>query len=296
MRFRENAVSALAAAAVAACAGGSGTETPAPRALMSLAVPFAAQVGERPIACGERYEGMGATGSTITPTDFRLFVSEVELIDRRGRAFRLAPGDARPWEHAGVTLLDFENGSGPCANGNAETNHVVLGRVPPGDYRGLRFTVGVPFAMNHLDHNLQPAPLNVTSMFWAWRSGYKFLRLDFRTSGPAQNLFVHVGSTGCVARDTLSTQGPESCSEGNRARIELSGFRPGRDTVLLDVAALLAGANLDENQPQTAKGCMSAPNDADCAPIFHNLGLAFGGRAAPIQRVFRLRGPVLAGP
>jgi cytochrome c peroxidase len=33
---------------------------------------------------------------------------------------------------------------------------------------------------------------------------------------------------------------------------------------------------------------MSGPDDTDCAPLFHNLGLAFGGQPAPAQKVFRV--------
>lgn len=258
-----------------------------PAALVPVTIPFRAVVAERDFACGASYADLGATRSTVTPMDFRMFVSGVELIDRRGRAQPLQPGAERVWEHHGVTLLDFENGTGPCANGSAELNGVVQGQAPAGDYRAVRFTLGVPFALNHLDHNRQASPLNVTSMFWAWRSGYKFLRLDYRTSGPAGQLFLHVGSTGCVVQDSTVSRSASSCSQGNRALIELADFRPGRDTVLVDVAALFAGADLDNNQPETARGCMSAPNDRDCAPIFNNLGIAFSGPAAAQQRVFR---------
>jgi len=271
---------------LSACSGPApGPVSPAP--LVDIAIPFEAVVGQQPFACGTSYPGLGATGSTITPTDLRLFVSDVHLIDRRGRAVPLQAGAERTWTYQGTTLLDFENGTGPCANGSPETNTVIMGKAPAGDYDGVRFTVGVPFALNHLDHNRQPAPLNVTSMFWAWRSGYKFLRFEFRTSGPAGALFVHLGSTGCVVDSAVSPLTKE-CGQSNRAVVELRGLTPGREVIALDVAALVAGANLDENQPQTARGCMSAPNDNDCAPLFANLGMPFGNHAAGAQRVFRV--------
>ncbi len=271
-----------------ACSTSQANLRPDPAIPTPVAIPFAALVGDRHFACGESYDNLGATASRITPTDLRLFVSEVELIDRRGRAIPLQPTTGDLWSHEGVTLLDFENGTGPCANGSPETNTVVRGLAPAGDYTGIRFTVGVPFDRNHLDHNRQPSPLNVTSMFWAWRSGYKFLRMEYRTSGPARHLFLHLGSTECLGADTTARSATRSCGASNRARIELPSYRAGRDTVALDLERLLAGANLDENHPETARGCMSAASDPDCAPIFANLGLPFGASTPTRQTVFRV--------
>ncbi|MBX3145890.1 MAG: metallo-mystery pair system four-Cys motif protein [Gemmatimonadales bacterium] len=271
-----------------ACSSSQPNLQPDPANLTPVSIPFAALVGERSFACGQTYDNLGATGSQITPTDLRFFVSEVELIDRRGRAVRLQPTTGDVWSHEGVTLLDFEDGTGPCTNGSAETNTAVRGLAPAGDYNGVRFTLGVPFDQNHLDHNRQPSPLNVTSMFWAWRSGYKFLRMDFRTSGPARQLFLHIGSTECLGADTTARSATRSCGAPNRARIELPTYRVGQDTVALDLSRLLAGANLDENHPETARGCMSAASDPDCAPIFANLGLPFGATQATRQSTFHV--------
>jgi hypothetical protein len=43
---------------------------------------------------------------------------------------------------------------------------------------------------------------------------------------------------------------------------------------------LLKDSNVDTNQEHTAAGCMSDPNDTDCAPLFANFGLPFGGKPA----------------
>ena len=44
----------------------------------------------------------------------------------------------------------------------------------------LSFNIGVPFAINHQNPLLQESPLNDSSMFWAWRNGYKFVRWDMQ--------------------------------------------------------------------------------------------------------------------
>jgi hypothetical protein len=99
------------------------------------------------------------------------------------------------------------------------------------------------------------------------------MRLDGRTTGQPMGYNLHLGSTGC------QTSGPNqvtSCQQSNRVEAMLTGLELGKSQVVVDVAALFAGSNLDANQAQSSPGCMSAPDDADCAPIFHRLGLAFG--------------------
>ena len=65
-----------------------------------------------------------------------------------------------------------------------------------------------------------------------------------------------------------------------RKRATLSPFDPATEVVQFDLAALLAGANVDVNQADTAAGCMSAGNDADCGGLFAALGLALYPRDA----------------
>ncbi|MBK8003329.1 MAG: metallo-mystery pair system four-Cys motif protein [Gemmatimonadetes bacterium] len=198
---------------------------------------------------------------------------------RRGRALAAGGGGAARLR---------EDGTGPCRNGTPATRLTITGRVPAGDYRGLRFTVGVPWALNHLDLTRQAPPLDLTAMFWTWASGYTFLRLDLSTDGPVNRLFLHLGSSGCVRGDgdTDAKLPPDRCAQPNRPDVAVEGFDPARDTVLVDLAALLAESRLDTNQANTAKGCMSGPDDQDCDPMFAALGLPFGDRSGGPQRVF----------
>ncbi len=260
-------------------------------------IPFAAVVGDRPFACGEHYDSIGRSKTRITPTDFRLYVSNVRLVNGRGQevAVRL-DADGR-WQSREVALLDFENGTGPCKNGTPDRRLEVTGRVPAGTYRGARFTIGVPFVLNHLELSTQAPPLDLTAMYWVWTVGYTFLRLDLAVDSPVHRLFLHLGSADCSRKDgdTDAKLPPDRCARPNRAEVALEGFDPGRDTVLADIAALLGESKLDTNQVNTANGCMSAPDDQDCDPMFAALGLPFGDRAAGPQRVFRVSGGSMPG-
>ncbi len=58
-------------------------------------------------------------------------------------------------------------------------------------------------------------------------------------------------------------------------------------TVVLDIAALLAGTDITVNAPKSASGCMSFPGDTDCTAIFDRLGLAFDGKPSAGQKWVR---------
>ena len=277
-------------------------------------------VGDEPFACGQRYTGIGSTGATVLPSDFRFYVSDVHLLDGAGNAVPLALEQDNRWQYQNVALLDFENKSGPCANGTEETRDVVVGMVPSGSYTGVRFTLGVPFDVNHQDSTIAPSPLNLTSLFWTWQGGYKFLRVDLEPDrmamGPmaapkpdhgaakpeghaakpqagaghgaadaSAGWAIHLGSTGCQAANMM--QAPESCSNPNRSTVEFASFDPSAAVVVADLRVLLAGTNVEVNQPESAFGCMSAPNDGDCAGIMAAFGIPFGGAPAPGQTFFR---------
>jgi uncharacterized repeat protein (TIGR04052 family) len=278
---------------------------------------FEGMVGDQPFSCTESYR-LGTAETMAMPTDFRLYVSDVALIDAEGNAVPLTLEQDGKWQYDTVALLDFEDRTGTCANGTPETRTQVVGTVPAGDYQGVQFTVGVPFDLNHDDATLAPSPLNLTSLWWNWRGGYKFLRVDLEThsmnaelpdhqkdgghsghgsdtthtddpghgAGAASGFAIHLGSTGCQAEgDNLQ---PTRCLNPNRADIVLSEVDPATDTIAVDLAALVQSNDLSTNVPNTPPGCMSAPEDGDCMGIMHNLGLGFDGEPSSGQTVFRV--------
>lgn len=253
-----------------------------------VSLNFAAQINGQPFVCGQRYDGVGVTRSSITPSDFRMYVSEVKLLRQDGSAVPVQLTQDGVWQHQNVALLDFENGSGPCRNGTAATNTSVRGQVPAGHYVGVELTVGVPFAQNHQDPTVAPAPLNSTAMFWNWQRGYKFIKFDTTSSGiseqqpaaanamgPVTRYSVHLGSTACAGESR--TQAPRACQNPNRMTVRLSQFDLAKNTVVVDMGAVLAQANVDVNVKGTSPGCMSFPKDGDCPPVMNALGLAYDG-------------------
>jgi uncharacterized repeat protein (TIGR04052 family) len=285
-----------AALALAAC-----STVPSTPKTAQVSLNFAAQINGQPFACGQRYDGVGTTRSSITPSDFRMYVSEVKLLRQDGSAVPVQLTQDGIWQHQNVALLDFENGTGPCRNGTTATNTTVRGQVPAGDYVGVELTVGVPFAQNHQDPTVAPAPLNSTAMFWNWQGGYKFIKFDTTSSGisadkpaaptamgPVTRYSVHLGSTACAGES--KTQAPSACQNPNRVTVRLNQFDLAKNTVVVDMGAVLAQANVDVNAKGTSPGCMSFPKDGDCPPVMNALGLAYDGvPASGAQRLLSQR-------
>jgi len=240
---------------------------------------FAAVVGDEPFVCGEEYSNLGTTGASLVLSDFRFYVQDIELKNSAGDWVPVRLDDNK-FQNNNVALLDFEDGCG--AMGNPDLNDSVLGSVPAGDYAGLRFEMGVPFAMNHVNSATAPSPLNVSTLFWNWQGGYKFLRID---SGQFSETDwrMHLGSTGCDG-DAM-TGGVTACANSNRVQVALDTFVVASNTVVANYAALVEGANLGEDLAADP-GCMSKPPDTDCGPLFKNLGLPFGDSDGGTQQFF----------
>lgn len=290
-----------------------------------VTLKFKALVGEQGFVCGQTYSGIGRTQSRITPSDFRFYVSDVTLIDAKGQAVPVDLDQDGVWQHQNLALLDFEDGTGPCRNGNAGLHDVVTGQAPAGRYHGVRFTLGVPFKLNHSDPTIAPSPLNLTSMFWAWQSGYKFVKIDMASTGQPQSpgpsrevsmrdqveamarvdamkksgalpkrqspkaagFSIHLGSTDCASASLTSP--PEACRNPNRTTITFDHFDVATNVIAADLASLLGNTNVDANAENTAPGCMSASDDADCPGIMAAFGLPYAGQPARPQLFFGVR-------
>lgn len=234
---------------------------------------FAAVSGNEALTCGQTTAG----GGNVMVRDFRLFVSNVQLLVG-GTSVSLDLEQDGRWQVENIALLDFENGQGSCSEtGNADVNTSVRGTaVVDGDVTGVSFDIGVPFAQNHFDTATQPSPLNIASMFWNWRGGYKFIRIDLRGGDMMDVPYnVHLGSTACDGASPVDAPSMP-CGRPNIPSYTLDAFNPESGEIVFDLQGLLQGADTSTNTAGTPPGCMSAPTDpTDCTPVFQNLGLDF---------------------
>lgn len=264
--------------------------------VQKVSIEFAGVAGEEPVSCGKPIAGLGTTSRTAQLTDLRFYVSDVALLREGGGAVRLELAADSPWRvtrgTAAVTLVDLENGSGSCAAGTKGMNAYVRGTVPRGDYVGVRWRVGVPYALNHTDLTTAPAPLNNTAMAWSWQAGRKFAKIEVSDPGDGtpwatRTFMVHLGSTGCTG-DPVAGQ-TVGCTFPNRAEVPLKRFNPAKQRVAVDLKALFAGVDVTANGGG-APGCMSSPADPECPAIFTALGMKLGSTGKARQTVFRAIG------
>ena len=239
---------------------------------LGVEVPFVATWEGRQLDCA---------GDGPALTDLRFYVSDPQLIDAEGRAHDMRYATEFGWQNDAVALIDLEGGSGACSNGTEQVYDRLIGVTRAGEYRGLRFTVGVPFRLNHADPRLAGPPLDEPDMHRPGDVGYKFLRAGVRTA--SDGFWMHAGSAGCEGPgDSIST-----CRFPNRIEVFLPDFVPGKHAIELDLAALVAGTNLEDEVPTN---CSSRPSESSCIPPYAALGIDFvSGEQDGPQRVFAAR-------
>lgn len=236
-----------------------------------ITINFAAVVGDKAFDCRETYEGIGTTKSKMSVTDFKIYVQDVRLVDKKGKETPVSLTNDGKFQAEKVAMLDFENGEGNCTNGTKELNTAIRGTVAKGKYSGVKFVIGVPTEVNHLDGTLQASPLNITRMMWSWQIGYKFARIDTKTTGRPNGYVLHLGSTNCET----DPNGKTTCKYNNRPEFSFAKFDLAKDVIKVDLKTLFADVNVDVNKEKTSAGCMSFPGDDDCIGIFKSLGLKF---------------------
>jgi uncharacterized repeat protein (TIGR04052 family) len=238
----------------------------------TIEIPFVTRFGEQPISCGTDAAG-------IAMTDLRFYVHDLRLLGTDGTETMVTMLEDPLWQGNAVALLDFEDGSGSCINGTRQTNTVIRGQVPEGEYTGVRFRIGVPEGLNHADPLRAEPPLNYSVMHWHWRTGYKFLRAGI--ANDSDGFWMHLGSSRCEG--TSSNAG--SCRGSNRPLVELDTFVPGDDAVEVDLQQLVQRIDLTDGSPSD---CSSGPAESGCETPFQALGLDFGtGKAEGAAALFR---------
>jgi uncharacterized repeat protein (TIGR04052 family) len=236
-------------------------------------IPFQIRFGERSLTCTSDIDG-------VALTDLRFYVHDIRLVTVDNDEHRLTLIDDPLWQSTELALLDFESGEGRCTNGTEQTNDVIRGRVPRGDYTGLKFRIGVPEHLNHADPLRADAPLSYSFMHWHWLTGYKFLRAGL--AGENDSFWIHLGSARCERTAGNAT----GCRSGNRPAVVLSPYVPGKDVVELDLQALVNGIDLEDGTPSD---CSSGPSETECQMPFIALGIDFSsGDAIDAPTVFRV--------
>lgn len=257
----------------------------------SWTLAFDGVVGSEPFSCEQSYAGLGLTNTTAQPKDFRFYVYDVSLVADDGSTERVNLEQDQNWQRDNIALLDFTDDKGLCNTGEGELRKIVKGTAPNKKYTGVEFSLGLPEAMNHLDAATAPAPLNRPGMWWSWKGGYKFTRIEVQTA-KSQTFYFHLGATDC----TGSVEAGFKCAANNVPRIKLTDFDPTQDQIQFDLKKLYADSDLEAAvnfaSGDVVKGCMAFPKDSECQAIFEKFALSYGDATlAPdaTQKVFLVK-------
>ncbi len=239
-------------------------------------------------SCGSNFAVASTAGgaSAFRPVDLRFFVSQVKLITAGGTEVAATLPDVTGWQTQGVGMLDFENASGLCTGGTAETNSQLVISAPPGAYTGVAFTVGLPYSVNSLQNTAQAAPLNIPAMYWSWTSGYKFMKFEYQNTGDANKMNYHLGSTGCTGVQNSDCANP---FRSNISVTSASGFALTTDRVTLNLSNLLNGV---EQNLAASRTCMPAQGTTFCDPLLSSMALSrTDGQPSGVQTAFSIVRP-----
>jgi uncharacterized repeat protein (TIGR04052 family) len=207
-------------------------------------------------------------GAAATLQALQFYVHDVELLDEEGTPHSFALRATAPWQSQQLALVDLA--------GDAQRRHAaIVGTVEsgPARYSGIRFTVGVPFELNHGNPLQDAAPLDRSDLFWAWQSGHKFLRADAAVDGHEWSF--HLGSTGCSSASAVRPPALP-CAQPNRVRVELKGD-PLASVVRFNLDVLAAAARAANHV--TCTGLYG--QDPACAPAYASSGLQVESGTCP---------------
>lgn len=220
-----------------------------------ITIDFSLNYQQQPINCH--------TLSHLDPhqlNDFRLYLHDIELQDQdhNWHKIHLQPS---PWQNHRIVLLDFKNNQEPCKTISNATNQSIIATSPIKNFQRIKFTLGVPFELNHQNPLTAQAPLNHASMHWHWQSGYKFIRAEFTINGISHRL--HLGSLHCQGEVNHITH----CNTPNRKTYYLD-INPQQPQINITLDQLL-NARTEERHLT----CMGMTEAAWCATGLAWLGL-----------------------
>lgn len=196
---------------------------------------------------------------------FAFYLSKPEMkIDGKWQRVKFKQNE---WQTPDVALLKFHD----LCSSPSNANDKIMLDVSEAFLKlstSLRFTMGLPFDVNHANPLSQPSPLNDSSMFWSWQNGHKFLRLDLSKNGDTSRKWsYHLGSVGCESESAVRP--PEkSCAYTNRVEFVLPMVQLDSDLDLeVSLADIITKVDINE-----APNCMfESPDTVPCKRLIQNL-------------------------
>ncbi|GGH30622.1 hypothetical protein FAZ19_21085 [Sphingobacterium alkalisoli] len=174
-----------------------------------------------------------AEGQVHHFSELKYVISNIRLIKTDGNEF--------PYN-----INDLDKGATVVNQAKPQTLDYVLSNIPAGEYKQIKFGLGVRRDLNTLDQVRFPnfyaeAGANDTKMHWEWGAGYRFTKLEgfFETDG--KEMSIHTGST------VVGTDGdPSTYAQGVDAYRDIILDLPNPATVGRNIPKITIKADFDK--------------------------------------------------
>lgn len=151
-----------------------------------------------------------ATKNTSTEDQIHHF-SELKYVISNIRLLKI-DGTEIPYN-----INDLDKGATVVNQAKPQTLAYVLSNIPAGEYKQMKFGLGVKAELNTLDEARFPsfyaeAGANDTEMHWEWGTGYRFTKIEGFYDTDNKTLSIHTGSTveGTKDDEETYTQGVDA--------------------------------------------------------------------------------------
>lgn len=130
---------------------------------------------------------ISAKGQIHHFSELKYVISNIRLIKADGSEF--------PYN-----INDLDKGATVINQAKSQTLDYILSNIPVGEYKQLKFGLGVKPELNLLDQVRFPkfyaeAGANDTKMHWEWGTGFRFTKLEGFYENDNKTLSIHTGST-----------------------------------------------------------------------------------------------------
>ena len=201
-------------------------------------------------------QSFSADENTWQIGQIQFFISQLELQNQQGEWQKIALLTSAEQVHD-VALLGVNCRSQQAGNWQIKFNSPIDLNA----YKKARFSLGVPFELNHLNPLTQSSPLNVSSMFWVWQTGHKFARIELENQH--DDWLFHLGSVGCQSPSVMRSP-QNACRYPNlfSVEVELNDTKQ----IYFDLEALTANIQLS-----STTSCQSEHDNPSCQQLFNHL-------------------------
>jgi len=167
-------------------------------------------------------------------SELKYVISNIRLIK--------ADGNEIPYN-----INDLDKGATVVDHSKPHTLDYVLSNIPAGEYKQIKFGLGVKQELNTLDQVKFPkfyadAGANDTKMMWEWGTGYRFTKLEGFYDTNNKQMSIHTGST-IEGEEDAYTQGVDAYRDItlDLTTNALVGRNAPRITIKADFDKLLSG-------------------------------------------------------